>query len=456
MLESVIKNLIGKAKIGSFCTSVQSEIGSLDLSVDGVGKIKCPIMPKTAKSLIAVAKPALFGRKDKTLYDPSVRNVWEIAPNCVHIANPEWNQKLDTVLHQVRKDLNMPKGSRLSARLHNLLVYERGQFFAPHQDSEKFDDMVATLVVLLPSNFSGGSLKIDQHGDKRTFDADFETRSNIFFIAFYADCYHEVTKVTAGYRVALTYNLVLENRPKSLPKTDNTALTKNIKDYFEAPEAKVPAYRRESTRWLVYLFDHQYTQKSLGWNTLKSTDRDAAAQFLASAKDLDLVPHLALADIHEVWSAIEEDDYYRSGSGFWNSKEDVGDEDESPDVNNVEVQDLIDHEISLNHWLDEEDNPVNFEPHSVSDEMVCWSKANSEFDPLKAEYEGYMGNYGNTVDKWYHRAAIILWPKSSNIVSRFELDHHGALKNIAELLVANSGLSINLNHGLRKIMDRNH
>ena len=433
MLELVIKNLIGKAKLASFCTSIQAEIGNLDLIVDGVGKVKCPIMPKTAKSLIAVAKPASFGRKDKTVYDPSVRHVWEIAANCVHIANPDWNQKLDGVLHQVCKDLNMPKGSRLSAHLHNLLVYERGQFFAPHQDSEKFDDMIATLVVLLPSNFSGGSLKIDQHGDKRTFDAGVETRSNITFITFYADCYHEVTKVTAGYRVALTYNLVLENRPKNLPKTENTVLTQSIKDYFEASRAKVPVYRQDRPRWLVYLFDHQYTQKSFGWNALKSTDREAAAQFLAAAKDLELVPHLALADIHEVWSAIEDDRDYRYGRRYWDSDED---EDESPDDgDNIEVQDLIDHEVSLNHWLDEEGNPVKFEPRSVSDEMVCWTSANDEFEPLKTEYEGYMGNYGNTVDKWYHRAAIILWPKNSDIVSRFEIDPHGVLKNIAKLLV---------------------
>jgi hypothetical protein len=34
---------------------------------------------------------------------------------------------------------------------------------------------------------------------------------------------------------------------------------------------------------------------------------------------------------------------------------------------------------------------------------------NDKFTPFQSEYEGYMGNYGNTLDRWYHRAVVILW-----------------------------------------------
>lgn len=436
MLELVIKNLIGKMKLGSFCTSIQSGIGDFDLSVEGVGKVKCPIMPKMAKSLISVAKPASFGRKDKTIYDPSVRHVWEIGAKQVTIAEPYWDQKLNSVLETVHKDLNMPKGSRLSAHLHNLLVYERGQFFASHQDSEKYEGMLATLVVLLPSHFSGGSLKIDQHGDKRTFDADDGTRSHITFIAFYADCHHEITKVTAGYRVALTYNLVLEGAPELHPKAKTTALTRHIKDYFAAKNV-ASSYRRDQPRWLVYLFDHQYTQKSFQWNALKGSDRDTAAQLLSAAKDLDLVPHLALADIHEAWTAEADSDYGRRYRYRDDSGDDEGDDEDEVNkyAENVEVDDLILQEVTLCHWLDQDGQTFHGGPTSVRDEMVCWSKANDEFKPIKAEYEGYMGNYGNTVDKWYHRAAIILWPKDIDIVSRFEVTPNAVLYTITKQLV---------------------
>jgi hypothetical protein len=42
-----------------------------------------------------------------------------------------------------------------------MLVYAPGQFFAPHQDSEKADAMIGTLVVTLPSASKGGVLVVE-------------------------------------------------------------------------------------------------------------------------------------------------------------------------------------------------------------------------------------------------------------------------------------------------------
>lgn len=440
MLETVVNQLMGKGKIGGFCTQIKSEIGKFELTVEGLGKLQFPIMPKTSKALISKAKPAKFGKKDKTLYDPSVRNVWEVAANKLKIAEPFWEKKLKNVLLSVHKDLSMPTGSHLSAHLHNLLIYEKGQFFAPHQDTEKYDGMVATLVVLLPSRFSGGSLKVDQHGDKRTFAADDDTRTELTFIAFYADCHHEVTKVTSGYRIALTYNLVLEGVSKQLSKLPNDGLSKSIKSYFKPKDPVAPSWQQASPRWLVYLFNHQYTQKSLSWKGLKGADRDSAAQFLEAAKQLGLVAHLALADVHESWSVEEDYGYNESRSSrYWDSDdeddEDYEDTEEFPnDPETMEGQELLLQETTLSHWINEEGKRSDFDPKYVLDEMVCWSKANDAFKPTKTEYEGYMGNYGDTVDKWYHRAAIILWPKNTDILSRFELTPASVLKSLLEQL----------------------
>jgi hypothetical protein len=54
-------------------------------------------------------------------------------------------------------------------RLYNLLIYEPGQFFVTHQDSEKADDMIGTLVAILPSAFTGGEMVIEHHDQKVTF-----------------------------------------------------------------------------------------------------------------------------------------------------------------------------------------------------------------------------------------------------------------------------------------------
>jgi hypothetical protein len=70
-------------------------------------------------------------------------------------------------LDRIRRDLGLPEGCRLKAQLHNLLVYGPGQFFATHRDSEKADDMIGTLVVSLPSKFTGGALSIEHHEKKK-------------------------------------------------------------------------------------------------------------------------------------------------------------------------------------------------------------------------------------------------------------------------------------------------
>jgi len=97
---------------------------------------------------------------------------------------------------------------------YKLLVYEAGSFFASHRDTEKIPNMFATLVVNLPSAHEGGELIISHAGQSQRYSfAD----SSLFaprFVAFYADCYHEVKPITSGYRLCLVYNLAIANRKK--------------------------------------------------------------------------------------------------------------------------------------------------------------------------------------------------------------------------------------------------
>ena len=72
----------------------------------------------------------------------------------------------ELTLAQIREQLGLPDTGRLRATLDKLTIYGPGEFFAPHQDTEKDDDMIATLVVLLPSSFGGGALRCSR-GDEQ-------------------------------------------------------------------------------------------------------------------------------------------------------------------------------------------------------------------------------------------------------------------------------------------------
>jgi hypothetical protein len=78
---------------------------------------------------------------------------------------------MDRALEHFRDELGLPLPSRLRAELHSMLVYDKGQFFLQHKDSEKHDAMVGTLVVLLPSAPTGGELVIGHAGENETYGA---------------------------------------------------------------------------------------------------------------------------------------------------------------------------------------------------------------------------------------------------------------------------------------------
>ncbi len=166
----------------------------LKLEVANLGPIQTPIRAAQAKQLIGTARPAQYGRGEDTLSDTSVRDTWEVAPDQVSIGGPTWQAHLDAALEDFCDELGLPAGARLTAELHSLLVYGKGQFFLPHQDSEKYEAMVASLVVMLPSVHTGGEFVVDDAGNEQTYGG---SRDDLVLVAFYADRRHEVRPVDA-------------------------------------------------------------------------------------------------------------------------------------------------------------------------------------------------------------------------------------------------------------------
>jgi hypothetical protein len=86
-----------------------------------------------------------------------------------------------------------------------------GGFFKAHVDTPRSDNMFGSLVVVLPTVHEGGSLIIRHNGKEWTFDSskavNTESTPHAAFVAFFSDVEHEVTTVSSGFRVTLTYNL---------------------------------------------------------------------------------------------------------------------------------------------------------------------------------------------------------------------------------------------------------
>lgn len=427
---------------GKFATRLTAAPADLHLGVRGVGRIRFPVTPSTARKLIRVARPARHGFKDETRLDPSVRDTWEVAKSSISIDQSRWMETLAPQLDRIRRHLGLPDRCQLRAQLHNMLIYGPGQFFAPHQDSEKTDDMIGTLVVSLPSRFTGGAISIEHHGAKLRVGGSDES---LTFIAFYADCHHEVHPIKQGYRIVLIYNLVLEHNVAGAkaPTAAINGLADAIREFFAAPSRarwSGDHSMRSPPDRLIYLLDHEYTQRGLQWNRLKNTDAQRAIALQEVARQLNCEIFLALADVHETWSCEDEYSGYSDyGQRYYGDGDEDADEiegGESPrETSDPELTELIDSDVELRHWLGA-GGRWEAVAARVDAAELCYTRPSVDLEPFESEHEGYTGNAGNTVEHWYHRAAVVLWPRERTFVIRAKASPRWGIGEVAKTLRA--------------------
>ncbi|HVR02272.1 MAG TPA: 2OG-Fe(II) oxygenase [Polyangia bacterium] len=419
----------------AFAVEERASADDLELRVRGVGRVRLPVNDSVAEKLIAAARPAPFGVRDETRYDERVRSTWEIAADRITVGGG-FERLLAGKLDTMRRRLGLPRDGVSRLILDKLLVYGPGQFFAPHQDSERAEGMLATLVAVLPSRHTGGAIVVRHGGQRRVLAADGGEPDDVDLVAFYADCRHEVEPVKSGYRVALTYHLVDDGTDKAWAAVGRTSavdrLAESVRAHLATP-ARRP-YRKEDAEppdRLVYLLDHEYTQRGLAFARLKGEDRPRVSALLQVAERLDCEAYLALAEIHETWNC-EEDEW-----GGYHRYERHRRLEARARNRNPEEYDLLDlcvSEVTLGHWVGRDGAADPGVPAYAGDDEICSTRPSVEMKPFRSEHEGYMGNYGNTVDRWYHRAALVLWPRSRAFVVRAKASPAWAAGEIMRLL----------------------
>ena len=122
-----------------------------------------------------------------------------IPATALHLRSRSWSTRFERGLRQIAPGLGVPTRATLTATQQKLLIYEPGQFFAPHRDSEKEPDTMGTLVIVLPGNYTGGEVVVCHAGEEITFATSAEGRANrLSFLGFYADCLHKRDRFGRG------------------------------------------------------------------------------------------------------------------------------------------------------------------------------------------------------------------------------------------------------------------
>ena len=433
--ENLLKAIEKVDRPGSFSASGDLPLTMPGLDVDGVGAIRLPLGKTQAAALIKRCSQAPYGKGTKTLVDTQVRRVWELDPKHIAFTNPKWDAFVASITNQARIALGL-NDTKLHANLYKLLVYETGSFFLPHRDGEKLDGMVATLVIALPSPHTGGELIITHEGrrDEITL-AGAASGHEMSYAAFYADCEHEVRPVRDGYRLCLVYNLTLgRSRHNSVVLAPRTAEV--VASISQLLGNWPPT---ENLAKLAVTLEHQYTQDGLSIDTLKGVDRARADVLFDAADQAGCAAHLALVTHWQTGSA-EGDDYgysrRRERHRSWSyDDEDGEDDDESFDVGTGhEMGEVYEESLSINHWSDRNGDKIAYGEMELDKAEIVSKVPYEDWDLGREEFEGYTGNAGMTLERWYHRAAVVIWPKQNNFTVLCDAGTDAAISGLQSMV----------------------
>ncbi|KAI1326172.1 hypothetical protein F5Y16DRAFT_375966 [Xylariaceae sp. FL0255] len=232
--------------------------------------IALPLSKRDAEFLKSVSQQAPFGKMDRTITDTTIRNTRQLDLNQFSVTNPHWEHFLQQSLETVRETLQIDEA--LEAQLYKLLLYEEGSFFTPHTDSQKEKNMIATLVVCLPSEHLGGDVHLSHAGQDHVLETSQSALFHTAVLAWYSDVRHEVKKVVSGYRLVLTYNIIRKSTSNLQTASPWRAAVQRELSSVRTALKKCSQIQKADQKWKIYGLDHKYSRASLSLAGLKGCD----------------------------------------------------------------------------------------------------------------------------------------------------------------------------------------
>ena len=240
-------------------------------------------------------------------------------------------------------------------------------------------------MIQLPSYYSGGKLIVYHQGKKSEFDYSGPScRSNCYFTSFYADCQHEVEKVTKGYRLCLIYNLMYQGLYECPTPANNEAQVSAIVSAMKQWQEDIGS--DDCPKMMAYLLDDQYCKISLSFRFLKNCDRAIADVLVQAKAEVDFDLYMGNINVWEEW-AVEY-----SGYGCYED---------------VDAGDHIGENVCGEHLISSDGKDAILSIGLHRDSFVP-KDFFDEIDPDEEKVEEATG--GAIVEKQYNWVALFLWP----------------------------------------------
>jgi hypothetical protein len=157
---------------------------------------------------------------------------------------------------------------------------------------------------------------------------------------------------------------------------------------------------------LVFALEHHYTQRGLSLDLLKGADRQLSQLVVPAADNANCLVHLAQISRHLCQFADDGSfgDDYRGGyyRGY------------RPRRHEIEIGETYEDDLKGAEWTDIHGKEEAWGEIALDPSAIVSSIPIDDWKPTAEEFEGYTGNAGNTLDRRYHRSAVVLWHR----------DHH--------------------------------
>jgi len=180
----------------------------------------------------------------------------------IYFAIIKWNEQLIVLTERVSKELNCE--GKLKAEFNKLILHKTGSIYTRHVNVHKETSPFATLIIKLPSVYTGGELVVYDHAKvtKRVYDFDNVKQESVFSIQYVAhleNLEHELLRVEAGYRLLLVYSLLHKDSTKVSEAEKDHGCNSDLIDEIYSHLLRA-TYSQKS---LSFLLDNQYAKETI-------------------------------------------------------------------------------------------------------------------------------------------------------------------------------------------------
>ena len=174
---------------------------------------------------------------------------------------------------------------------------------------------------------------------------------------------------------------------------------------------------------IVFPLDHHYTAAGLKPNLLKGADREIAEQVRLASEQLGCRLHFGQVSRHLCQYA--DDGTFGYGRRSYRSG--------PVDYDNLNIGESYNDEIVIDGWKDASGKSVSLADLPCDETMLACTTPVEQWKPTRQDYEGYTGNAGNTLDRWYHQSAVVIWSNEHHAQIVVQMGMEYAIKQLLSM-----------------------